>query len=577
MAIITHKTSRNARYSDVLDYYTCQHTEDQTTGHYEPILDENGLMIERANYVVAYITADGQEADPGLWATMCMKTNLQFGKNMRKNERKNHEYIISHPVEDREKMSIDDLLQEGKAFIRENLQGYDALMAVHRDTDNDHIHITINSVRAKTRIQEEKWMMRDHFGQVLPCEMEAGGKHQDSPGLRSHMNDWLLDYTRGHGFAVKDNNAIAEQHRAERHGTKNDSMRAALMESASRSRNMTDLRRILKESYGMVLKVSGTGNTISVLHPGNQKYVRLRTLGLEPADLTRRFVGSEYTFTCEDEERQIQREIEEKERKKYIDWIEERRRRNNRKAEENAERAERILAQRLRARGERYSRAEFRDLRYLLRQTAWVEAALQTELDKVDRLADRWSQYRDTTLTERERWQHGSYVRWCGCDPDNITEWEDLMAERAVIESQMDYSHALHEALLAEGELWKGRNDLTYAENKLQWAKYREKRLKQQLRHVRSGRIRLGEIATHCACIAERYEKKAIEGAEITPEQIQKKWDNVSKFEHKWAEKVLIEKDIRIKLREVRKKKENAKELVKLQREAVKAQERGRR
>lgn len=576
MAIITHRTSRNARYSDVLDYYSFRHAEDQRTGHYEPILDENGLMIERTNYVVAYITADGQEADPEFWATACMKTNLKYGKNKGKNDRKSHEYIISHPAEDREKMSIDDLLQEGRAFIRENLQGYDALMAVHRDTGNDHIHISINSVRAKPRIQEEAWMMRDHSGRALSCEMGAGGKHQDSPGLRQHMNDWLLDYTRGHGFAAKDNNAIAQQHRAERHGRKNDSMRESLLESASRSRNMTDLQRILKESYGMVLKLSGTGNTISVLYPGNQKYVRLRTLGLESTDLTRRFIGSEYAFTTDDEMRQARREFEEKERKKYIEWIRERRRRNNSKAEEAAERAERILAQQLRDWGDRYSRAEFRDLMYLIRQTAWVEAALQTELDKVDRLTDRWSQYQNATLSERERWQHGSYVCWCGCDPDNLTEWEDLMAERAVIESQRDYTHALHEALLEEGERWKGRNDLTYAENKLQWAKYREKQLKQQLRHVRSGRRHLGEIASNCVCIAERYERKAMEGANIMPDQIQKKWDNVSKFEHKWAEKVLVEKDIRIKLREVRKKKENAKELVKLRRDAVREQGRGR-
>ena len=54
MAILKHKVSKNARYADVLDYYVYQHK-----GHYEPVLDEHGLMIEREIYSVCYITADG--------------------------------------------------------------------------------------------------------------------------------------------------------------------------------------------------------------------------------------------------------------------------------------------------------------------------------------------------------------------------------------------------------------------------------------------------------------------------------------------------------------------------------------
>lgn len=57
MAIIKHHTSKNARYSDVLEYYSYKHQEDSRTGHYEPILDEYGLLKERDNYATAYITA----------------------------------------------------------------------------------------------------------------------------------------------------------------------------------------------------------------------------------------------------------------------------------------------------------------------------------------------------------------------------------------------------------------------------------------------------------------------------------------------------------------------------------------
>lgn len=165
MAIIKHKTSKNANYSDVLEYYTYQHTEDPDTGHYEPILNEYGSKQERENYSIAYINAHGSEEDPELWAAACIRTNLAHGKNKAYADVKNHEYIISHPAEDRPSMTMEDLLNEGKAFARENLKGYDALIAVHRDTDNDHIHITINSVRELAR-EKQSWMQKNEDGQV---------------------------------------------------------------------------------------------------------------------------------------------------------------------------------------------------------------------------------------------------------------------------------------------------------------------------------------------------------------------------------------------------------------------------
>lgn len=91
MAIETHRTSKNARYSDVLDYYTYRHQEDTKTGHYEPILDEYGLIIERENYAVLYITAKGHRAPPERWAAACVRTNRKYGKNRSRWDRKSHE------------------------------------------------------------------------------------------------------------------------------------------------------------------------------------------------------------------------------------------------------------------------------------------------------------------------------------------------------------------------------------------------------------------------------------------------------------------------------------------------------
>lgn len=570
MAIVKHKTSKNARYADVLDYYTYKHEEDSITGHYEPILDENGLMIERDDFAVAYITAQGEEAEPELWASACMRTNLLFRKNLDEGDRKNHEYIIAHPAED--EMTVEQLLEEGRAFAREYLAGYDCLIGAH----DNHVHITINSVRALQRDQEEEWMMRDKTGQILPCELEAGGKHQDSPGLRLHMNDWLLEYTRQHGYVQKDNNAIAAVHRAERHGSKNDHMKAALLEAAGRSKNMADLQRIMKKDYSMDLKASSSGKTISVLYPGNEKYVRLRTLGLEPADLTRRFAGEEYTFTSEAEERQRQKEFEEAEQKKSIDWIRERRDRNNDRAERMAARSEEILAQQIRAKGERYDKSEFQDLCYLIRETAFVSGNLQTELDKLDKLLDRWKQYQDPSITGKEHWSHGAYVRYCGCDPDSTEELQDLLAEREIIEAQKAHADAMNEALQAEATLWRGRNNLTYTENSLAWAKQREKQLKMQLKQVKASRKKLWEISCNCERAALRYEQEAESYGMSRYDLINPKWDNVYKFRGKWMQAVTREEEIQQKLREIKQKKKDAKAQVKEARKRARELDLGR-
>lgn len=291
MAIIKHQSSKNADYNSVLEYYSYKHEESQATGHYEPKLDENGLKQERENYAIAYINADGKEDDPEKWAAACRKTNIQHRKNLAEGDRKSHEYIISHPAEDRERMTMEDLIKEGKAFARENLPGYDCLIAVHRDTDNDHIHISFNSVRAKQRAEEE-WMMKDKEGKTLACEMAAGGKHQDSPGLRRHLNDWVLEYTRKHGLVAKDNNAKADENRAARHGDKNEEMKTALLSEAEHCRSLKELQARLKKKYNMELKVRG--NTLSIQHPDSKKAVRLKKLGIEAVDLTRRMQTDRY-------------------------------------------------------------------------------------------------------------------------------------------------------------------------------------------------------------------------------------------------------------------------------------------
>ena len=100
MAILKHTSSKNAAYGDALDYLKYRHWEDSKTGLYEPILDEYGLLQERESYAICALDGHGKEMDPESWAGACMETNLRFGKNNTKAERKQHIYIISHPEAD---------------------------------------------------------------------------------------------------------------------------------------------------------------------------------------------------------------------------------------------------------------------------------------------------------------------------------------------------------------------------------------------------------------------------------------------------------------------------------------------
>jgi len=323
----------------------------------------------------------------------------------------------------------------------------------------------------------------------------------------------------------------------------------------------------------MDLKVSSSGQTLSILFPGNQMYVRLRTLDLEVTDLTCRFGGSEYIFTQETADQQIQKEIEIKEKKKYAEWLRDIRVRNNDKAESTAARAEYLLAQELRHQGERYSKEEFQDIRYLIRQTSYVSANLQTELEKVDRLLDRWDQYLTSTPSTQERRQHEGYVRWCGCDPDSAEELDALRTEREVILAQKAHANALNEALLTDADRWRNINNLTYAENNLEWTKQREQQLKHQLKNIKASRKKLWKIVCNCEGAALRYDQHLKSIGRKPKPHTNHKWANVYKFRRKWAQAAEREKECKAKIKEIKRKKKEAKTQLKETKKIIKEKE----
>lgn len=544
MAIIKHESSKNARYTDVLEYYTKKHVKDKTTGLYEPVLDELGHMQERENYAVTYINSHGNTEDPNHWASACIRTNLVFQENQEYDDVKIHQYIISHPEADRSQMTMEDLMTEGRAFAAQFFQGYDVLLAVHRDTDNDHIHISVNSVRAEN-CEEQDWMRVDADGAVLPGATRAGNKHHDDARFIQHCQDWLLDYTRKHNLTLEDNNAKAAEHKANRFDGRCREWAEVIRSAARDSRNLEQLSdKLLKENN---IRLVRRGRTISIIPPGRKKPVRLGTLGMTNEDLYRLLDNGRYTESGNLPPEQEQ-EMHQDEERKYIQWLRLRREKNALKTEDTIAICQALIQDKLHAEGRLYTDADFRELDYLLKKAAYVERDLQTEADKLDALLDRWRQASDPDIPQAERRRHSSYVRWCGCDPDSSVELQDLRNERDIIRLEMEHIKSVREGLVQAADKWHDHNDILLPEKELQWTMSRKAQLQDQLMNCRASRKKLEQIAYNC----QRAAMKRINNFE----QLAK----ADKFYRLREEKLQREKELAAQLRAVQKQERSARQ-----------------
>ncbi len=91
MAILKHIASKNADYGEAQRYLLFQY--DESTN--KPILDENGELIPRKEYIM-----DGINCDPFTFDMECRELNALYHKNESYDEIKSHHYIISFDPKD---------------------------------------------------------------------------------------------------------------------------------------------------------------------------------------------------------------------------------------------------------------------------------------------------------------------------------------------------------------------------------------------------------------------------------------------------------------------------------------------
>ena len=117
MATFKHISSKNADYGAAEQYLTFEHDEFTM----KPTLDENGRLISRDDYRISSLNCGGED-----FAIACMRSNLKYGKNQKREGVKSHHYIISFDPRDAADngLTVDRAQELGEEFCKTHFPGH---------------------------------------------------------------------------------------------------------------------------------------------------------------------------------------------------------------------------------------------------------------------------------------------------------------------------------------------------------------------------------------------------------------------------------------------------------------------
>ena len=182
MATFKHISSKNADYGAAEQYLTFEHDEFTM----KPTLDENGQIIPRTGYLISSLNCGDED-----FAIACMRSNLKYGKNQRKEDVKSHHYIISFDPRDAQDngLTVDRAQQLGEQFCKEHFPGHQALVCTHPDghnhSGNIHVHIVINSLRI-AEVPLLPYMER-------PADTREGCKHRCTDAAMEYFKAEVME------------------------------------------------------------------------------------------------------------------------------------------------------------------------------------------------------------------------------------------------------------------------------------------------------------------------------------------------------------------------------------------------
>ena len=189
MATFKHISSKNADYGAAEQYLTFEHDEFSM----KPTLDKNGQIVPRTGYLISSLNCGDED-----FAIACMRSNLKYGKNQRKEDVKSHHYIISFDPRDAADngLSVDRAQQLGEQFCKEHFPGHQALVCTHPDghnhSGNIHVHIVINSLRIY-EVPLLPYMDR-------PADTREGCKHRCTNAAMEYFKSEVMEMCHREGL-----------------------------------------------------------------------------------------------------------------------------------------------------------------------------------------------------------------------------------------------------------------------------------------------------------------------------------------------------------------------------------------
>ena len=113
----------------------------------KPTLDADGRLVPREDYRISTLNCGKED-----FVVACMRSNLRYGKNQKREDVKNHYIISFDPRDSTENCLTGKRAQElGQEYAKANFPGHQALVCTHMDghngSGNIHVHIVINSLR----------------------------------------------------------------------------------------------------------------------------------------------------------------------------------------------------------------------------------------------------------------------------------------------------------------------------------------------------------------------------------------------------------------------------------------------
>ena len=182
MATFKHISSKNADYGAAEQYLTFEHDEFTM----KPTLDENGRLVPREDYRLATLNCGEED-----FAVACMRSNLRYGKNQKREDVKSHHYIISFDPRDGTDngLTVDKAQSLGEEFCKEHFPGHQAIVCTHPDghnhSGNIHVHIVINSLRIEA-VPLLPYMDR-------PADTKSGMKHRCTDAAMEYFKSEVME------------------------------------------------------------------------------------------------------------------------------------------------------------------------------------------------------------------------------------------------------------------------------------------------------------------------------------------------------------------------------------------------